>query len=629
MPGYTDGYTPLGKEKEAEYVGFNITLDEELWDYVFVFPAFTGDDLRKANEDTVKGREEGHKLFQNEDVWEAKEDRFTKTMAVSKFHKIVRGLLLEYMSGPTCGFQMTTRMSDTGDELFLLVRLPRVEHARKIADLRELKMQVKPEAYPDNECPTSRFKSGVFQPEDANAGIVAIPMYLEYRLGLQHVYQKFEEKDILRLLRQHLNAFINEGALINSTVLKQAFAVHKWNKASELKEVGWANLWPRHYFSWTSDAVLDKVRNYYGEQVAFFFHWLDAYNKAIMPLAILSFLLYFRRFFFDERMQNLIAIGFSFVVCVWATLFNNFYQQKANMKTLQWGMTNFQGFTGVRTEFRRDLLGSWRSSIIRGLHWLLVAAVIIESLAVVTRISRFRREALRNPSGTSYGISNKLASKIAKYLVTINIKVFAILFQNISPLITKCENWRTDFQVRNCDIKKQFIVKAFVYYYPFIYIAFVKYYVEGCSSNLSCMAELQDSLQLFFVVMVGTFAGLEIIVPFLLTWWKLKQGRAPDKTHSYIDTQGKLDPYPGVDNAMMELVLGYGYVTMFSAAFPAMTFISLISNMVVIKLLAYRLTFLQQRPFPFGQEGLAAWQGILQLLTQMAVVCMLPLQSLR
>jgi len=51
---------------------------------------------------------------------------------------------------------------------------------------------------------------------------------------------------------------------------------------------------------------------------------------------------------------------------------------------------------------------------------------------VVTFISRFRREALRDPSGTTYGMSNHMASKIAKYLITINIKVFAILFQNLT-----------------------------------------------------------------------------------------------------------------------------------------------------------------------------------------------------
>jgi len=176
MSGYGDGYTPLVREtqKQAEYAGFHITLDEELWDYVFVFPVFTGDDLKNANKDTVNGKEEGYNLFPNEEVWESKESRFTEssTMTVSKFHTIARGLLLEYMSGPTCGFHMTTRTSDTGDELFLLVRLPRVEHARKIADLRELKMPVKPEAYPDNACPTTGFKSGVFQQEDPTAGIV-------------------------------------------------------------------------------------------------------------------------------------------------------------------------------------------------------------------------------------------------------------------------------------------------------------------------------------------------------------------------------------------------------------------------------------------------------------------------
>jgi len=641
----------------GKYLGLDIEIDDKDWDYAMVFPKLDTDAKKKEFDTTVNGQELGKEMFLSATMWKKHQHRFTTQMKKIDFHGELRKLLVDHLCGPECGFSLSTKTSIDGDELFLLIRMPE-DSAKKIADMREIKMPVKPTKYPKDlddssrtvtgrygMCPTSNFRNGRFVRVEEDNTAIPIPMYLEYELEMKDIYQQFEDKDKLRLLFVHINSFIDIRRLLKHQILKKAFPIHHWETVQELSSNGWARLLPQFLCNCLPGNIDDKVRNYYGEEVAFFFHWLDSYNMCIIPIALLAAACFLRRLFFTGDMQRFIAIGFSATMCIWAAAFNSYYQQRANLKSLQWGMQHFEGIATLRPGFDKAKLGSLRVSFIKSCHWLFVLLVLFELLAVVASISSFRRYALKNPSDTTYGLSNPLASKIAKYLLTVNIKVVAILFQVISPKITAYENFRTDLQCSNANIRKQFIVKGFAYYYPFLYILFLKRYVEGCFQDgvrVSCIHEVEDNLQIFFITYIASFVGLEILYPFLSTWYRIRYEVIKDKSltgfakikrklevfsldkklrpYSYIEAQAKCDEYVGMSDAFMELVLGYGYIVMFSVAYPFMTVLAMLSNMVVVRILAYRVTFLEQRAFPFGQEGIGAWKGILELLTFMGVV---------
>ena len=67
------------------------------------------------------------------------------------------------------------------------------------------------------------------------------------------------------------------------------------------------------------------------------------------------------------------------------------------------------------------------------------------------------------------------------------------------------------------------------------------------------------------------------------------------------------------------LVLQYGFVTMFVAAFPLAPFFALLNNMVEIRLDAVNFIHNFRRPAAERAEDIGAWYGILATLTTVSI----------
>lgn len=70
----------------------------------------------------------------------------------------------------------------------------------------------------------------------------------------------------------------------------------------------------------------------------------------------------------------------------------------------------------------------------------------------------------------------------------------------------------------------------------------------------------------------------------------------------------------------LEMVIQYGFVTLFVAAFPLAPFFALLNNIVEIRLDAYKWITQLRRPLAERVEDIGAWYGILQGITYTAVV---------
>ena len=73
-----------------------------------------------------------------------------------------------------------------------------------------------------------------------------------------------------------------------------------------------------------------------------------------------------------------------------------------------------------------------------------------------------------------------------------------------------------------------------------------------------------------------------------------------------------------LDNIFI-LVLQYGFVTMFVAAFPLAPFVALLNNMVEIRLDAVNFIHNFRRPAAERAEDIGAWYGILASLTMVSI----------
>ncbi|CAM9674315.1 unnamed protein product [Discosporangium mesarthrocarpum] len=89
-------------------------------------------------------------------------------------------------------------------------------------------------------------------------------------------------------------------------------------------------------------------------------------------------------------------------------------------------------------------------------------------------------------------------------------------------------------------------------------------------------------------------------------------------------TQIKEDAYESYDD-FLEMVIQFGYITIFASAFPFSSALSIITNLVEIKTDMFKLLCVYQRPIPRRATGIGGWRLIMDATVLLSVTtnCML------
>ena len=80
-----------------------------------------------------------------------------------------------------------------------------------------------------------------------------------------------------------------------------------------------------------------------------------------------------------------------------------------------------------------------------------------------------------------------------------------------------------------------------------------------------------------------------------------------------VDKLDLLDEY-------LELVIQYGFITLFVAAFPLAPLFALLNNVLEIRLDAYKYVTTLRRPLAQRAQDIGAWVNILQIITKISVL---------
>ena len=70
----------------------------------------------------------------------------------------------------------------------------------------------------------------------------------------------------------------------------------------------------------------------------------------------------------------------------------------------------------------------------------------------------------------------------------------------------------------------------------------------------------------------------------------------------------------------LEIVIQYGFITMFVSAFPLAPLFALVNNIMEVRIDAYKYTTQIRRPKAQKVENIGAWLGILRTITYFAVI---------
>ncbi|KAJ8261623.1 hypothetical protein GJAV_G00156420 [Gymnothorax javanicus] len=267
-----------------------------------------------------------------------------------------------------------------------------------------------------------------------------------------------------------------------------------------------------------------------------------------------------------------------------------------------------------------------------------VVGVIVYRLAAFFVFSVRMRQDLQELEPLKEYVTPQMATSITASIISfIIIMLLNYLYQRVAIWVTDFELPRTKTEYENSLTLKMFLFQFVNFYSSCFYIAFFKgkvvghpgepvyllgrYRNEECDPG-GCLIELTTQL----TVIMGGKAIWNNIQEVLFPWVKnmisrrLKNSASetviPRWEQDYrLQPVGKLCLF----REYLEMVIQFGFVTLFVASFPLAPLLALINNMVEIRVDAWKITTQFRRNIPEKAQDIGAWQPILRGVAILAV----------
>jgi hypothetical protein len=614
------------------YLGIPVEVDDAC-QYCFQFPLVTDENKDKFEEPVSDAVQKATDFFHfSADGKEASSNNFKDGMKTTDFHAECRKQIVEILAGPRCGFHLSTRTSVDKDEIFLMINLKSEDAMSQLADVMEVQVPLKIDLYNNTSAknkdgtpiiPTEGYHGGHFDKlKDDRSN--AMPMYKAFRKDMASAFPQIPKTTLIRLVGNRMKKLMKVDDLVKEGVLTNYFPVHDYDEVAKMYNRGFSN--PTAFCQYPGSQHTDPVRNYFGEQVGFFLQWLNFYTRnLIFPSCLAVAFFAWRNSGVSELAINRGECGFAVIMAAWSAYFVSYYVQRCNVVKYKWGMDGYKAISNLAT-YDPAKSGKCAESAIRNFHTFLLVCMMVYTIGSAYLISAFRANGLAAGKEIyKFGLSGDTCSKLGKYALTANIKIPAILWDMVSPAISKRENHKTAADLKNATINKLFVVKFFVYFYPFLYTAFAKEHIEGCIGG-DCYEELYENLIILFPTNVVTSIATALVSIFM-TKCKITseiqkaEEKHPGQKYSYLEAQAKFDDFPGDTDYFLAAMIDFAFICCFSVACPVMSVLCLFQNLIGLRLMGFQFTTIIKRCYPTGQDGIGAWMGIMKFLSMFGVVC--------
>lgn len=459
--------------------------------------------------------------------------------------------------------------------------------------------------------------------------------------------------------------------LISDGVISRMYPLHEKKKLKDLLD-NWSL--PRNLLR---DQPIDRIRDYFGEEITIYFAWLGFYTQWLWYASAFGFLVTFFwavTYFDSDAQWTLWSVTIYCVyLALWSTGFLEFWKRYNNTLSYQWGMEDYHNQEQQRDSFKGEIgSGVWVDGIWipfdpnnkykiqppKGSKYYSVQkrrakfitqgplVAMMMALVVVLTVSVLSfRLFVQNVEATLGSVVGGVANAIV-------IMFMNTVWKMVAVKLNDWENHRTESEYEN-----SLIIKIFAFYFvnsytSLFYIAFFKgsgrmfgasALKDACKSGRTdivnigsgCMDEL--TIQLVTILMVNMIVGQsrEVAIPWMMGKMKIFMLKRAHKNMSaeevekdltgvtkipHWEEESKRPPFPGTFDEYSEMVIQYGYITMFAASFPLAPFLAVINNVIEIRTDAFKLLEAHSRPFYRGAKGIGAWYDILNFIGVISVI---------
>ncbi|XP_078095881.1 anoctamin-7 [Mustelus asterias] len=435
---------------------------------------------------------------------------------------------------------------------------------------------------------------------------------------------------------------------------------------------------------WYKYQPLDHIREYFGEKIAIYFAWLGFYTAWLLPAALVGTFVFASGlmtmnsnmpakeicnvsnhysmcplcdtcdtwniseicstaklgYLFDHSGTVFFSIFMSF----WAVTFLEYWKRKNATLAYHWDCMNFEEdeerprpefaamapmmeqnpITGVKEPYfpERDRL----SRIFTGSMVIIIMLCVVMIFLVTVIMYR--------------GIISVMMYHTGNTILMTQTEDPGSLVQGGAPsIIAAAKMHRTQSQFDDAFTFKVFVFQFVNFYSSPFYVAFVKgrfvgypgHYGklfgmrnEDCGSG-GCLIELAQQL---FIIMVGKqiIGNIEeFVIPKLKAWRQkhklaIVRGSQICQEPKRWEEDNELIPCEGLFEEYLEMVLQFGFITIFVAAFPLAPLFALLNNWVEIRLDAHKFVCEYRRPVAERAQNIGVWFNILEALAQLSVI---------
>ncbi|XP_067297081.1 anoctamin-5b isoform X4 [Pseudorasbora parva] len=366
------------------------------------------------------------------------------------------------------------------------------------------------------------------------------------------------------------------------------------------------------------------------------------------------------------------TVFFAMFMGIWVTLFLEFWKRRQARLEYEWDLVDFeeeQQQLQIRPEYELKCTGrrlnrftqemepylSFPSKCARFclsgatvLFWtfLIVACimgVIAYRLAVYAAFASVMKD---SPTSKIQLVGSLITPQLATSVTAscINFVIILILnflYEQVAIWITDMEIPKTHLEYENKLTMKMFMFQFVNYYSSCFYVAFFKGKFVGHPGNYSymfgkwtslrneecapggCLIELTTQLLIVMAgkQMVGNVQ--EALLPLLRNWWGSRKGRShPENTYSRWEQDHDLQNFSqfGLFYEYLEMVIQFGFITLFVASFPLAPLLALFNNILEVRVDAWKFTTQFRRPVAAKARNIGAWEEILNVVAILSVV---------
>ncbi|XP_036391016.1 anoctamin-5-like isoform X1 [Megalops cyprinoides] len=374
---------------------------------------------------------------------------------------------------------------------------------------------------------------------------------------------------------------------------------------------------------------------------------------------------------YSHLFDNMATVFFAIFMGIWVTLFLEFWKRRQARLEYEWDLVDFEEMQQqlqLRPEYENKCTSQRLNRVTQEMEWVLnrttadfiaklllcwttvvlwvaliiacIIGVIAYRLAVYAAFASIMKESPTNKLELVGSlITPQLATSVTASCINfVIIMILNVTYERVAIWITDMEIPKTHLEYENNLTRKMFLFQFVNYYSSCFYVAFFKGKFVGYPGNYTymfgklrneecdpggCLIELTTQL---VIVMTGKQVLCNIqeaLKPWLWNWWANRKAcNHPESLYSRWEQDRDLRNFSqlGLFYEYLEMVIQFGFITLFVASFPLAPLLALLNNIIEIRVDAWKFTTQFRRPVAAKARNIGAWQEILNGVAILSVV---------